>query len=105
MKDFVVFGLSGMLSASKRSEYRQKCREQAQHVLRFIVDNNLNRSDRPLPSSVTDDLVIMASDLTEDGMATIREGLRKWMAMHDRGGSASDMRILDEALMKVRAKS
>jgi hypothetical protein len=103
MKDFVVYTLPGLLSASKRSEYRQKCREQAQHLLRFIVDNNLNRSDRALPSSAGDDLVIMASDLTEDGLATMREGLRKWVAAQDRGGSTSDIKILDAALLKVRS--
>jgi hypothetical protein len=101
MKDFVVYTLPGLLSASKRTEYRQKCREQAHHLLRFLVDNKLTES--VLPSSAMDDLVIMASDLTQDGLAVMREGLRKWVAAQDRGGLASDLKILNEALLKVRS--
>ena len=101
MNDFVVYTLPGLLSASKRSEYRQKCREQAQQLLQFLVDKKLHES--ALPSSAMDDFVIMASDLTQDGLATMREGLRKWVAAQDRGGSASDVKILNAALLKVRS--
>ncbi|WP_431046527.1 hypothetical protein [Roseateles sp. L2-2] len=99
-KDFVVYTLSGLLSASKRVEYRQKCREQALHLLRFIRDNGLN--DAALPSEPIDDLVIKASDLTREGLATMREGLRQWVSAQDRGGASNDMAILDAALAKVR---
>lgn len=55
-------------------------------------------------SQVADDaLVIMASDLTDEGLATMREGLRKWVASQDRGAPANDLRILDAALVKVRS--
>ena len=100
MKDFVVYTLPGLLSASKRTDYREKCRAQAQSLLRFIVDNKLN--DAVLPSLATDDFVIKASDLTADGLNVMREGLRKWVATQDRGGLASEMKILDAALLKVR---
>ncbi len=102
MKDFVIYTLPGLLSASKRSDYREKCRNQAQHLLRFLVDNGLFQSERVFQA--TDDLVIMASDLTEEGLATMREGLRKWVAAQDRGASTGDTTILHAALIKVRGE-
>lgn len=101
MKDFLVYTLPGLLSASKQTDYRQKCREQAQHLLRFLVDNKLLESE--LPSSAMDNLVIMASDLNQDGLAVMQEGLRQWVAAQDRGGSASDLQVLNAALHKVRS--
>ncbi|MGM9517006.1 hypothetical protein ACS5PK_22360 [Roseateles sp. DB2] len=101
MKDFPIYTLPGLLSASKRTEYKYKCREQAKYLLQFITENKLNAS--VLPSAVTDDLVIMASDLTQEGLAVMREGLRKWVAAQDRAGSVVDMKILDAALLKVRS--
>jgi hypothetical protein len=105
MKDFLIFSLPGLLSASKRTQYRKNCRDQARSLLGFIVSNGLVRPDRTLPPVASDDLVIMASDLTDEGLAAMREALRKWVAAQDRGAPANDLTILESALAKIRGGS
>jgi hypothetical protein len=103
MPDFVVFNLAFMLGASKRLEHKQSCREQCASLLRFVRQHGLNEEpldwDGEFPP---DDLVLRASQLTDEGVAVIREGLRPWMAAHDRGRPKDDWALLERALAKVR---
>lgn len=103
MSDFVVYNLGFMLGASKRLEHKQSCREQCASLLRFICEHGLNKVplewDGDFPP---DNLILRASQLTDEGVAVMREGLRKWTSAQDRGRPKADWAILEAALKAIR---
>lgn len=103
MLDFVVYNLGFMLGASKRLDHKQSCREQCTSLLRFIHQYRLSKE--PLEWVGTyppDDLILRASQLTDEGAAVMRQGLRRWTSAHDRGLPKDDWTILEQALEVVR---
>jgi len=105
MSDFVLFNLGFMLGASKRVEHKQSCRAQCASLLRFIVQHKLNKEPFDIGDGFPpDDLVLRASQLTEEGVAVMREGLQKWMVAQDRGRSKDDWELLEKALLKIRTQ-
>lgn len=73
-------------------------------LLSFFQDNALIRT--PASWSSIDDVVLMFSDLTDDGQALVRSGAdENWVGSFDRPGNKKDYantRILQRALDKIR---
>lgn len=104
MSDFVVYNLAFMLGASKRLDHKQACREQCASLLRFIRQYELNKE--PLEwcgEFPPDNLILRASQLTDEGVAVMRDGLRNWTFAHDRGKPKNDWTIFERALKAVRS--
>lgn len=103
MQDFLIYNLGFMLGASKRLDHKKSCREQCASLVRFIRSNGLSREpiewDEEFPP---DDFILRSSQLTEEGVMVMREGLRKWQAAQDRGRPKDDWKILEKALQAIR---
>lgn len=105
MSDFVVYNLGFMLGASKRLDHKQSCREQCASLLRFIHQHRLSKEPLEWGGEYPpDNLILRASQLTDEGVAVMRQGLRRWTSAHDRGLPRDDWTILDQALETVRSQ-
>lgn len=103
MQDFQIFNLGFMLGASKRLDHKKSCREQCASLVRFIRSNGLNKEpiewDGEFPP---DEFILRSTQLTDEGVAVMREGFYKWLAAQDRGRPKDDWKILEKALQAVR---
>lgn len=120
-KDFMVYSMPAMLStkvwrpdpndATKyiRDEgWYERQREQKFHLFSFLQAHGLTR--RPLLKDFADvdGVILMFSDLTEEGQAFIMsQATERWLGSFDRPGTKkkpSDVRYLEKKLAELRAK-
>lgn len=103
MEDLQIYNVGFMLSASKRRSYRQNIIQRFDIYLRFLQNHDLTTRVLLEPGKSPDDnTVVMRSDLTEEGMAFIREAEQRWFSAVDRGMSPEDTSLLTEAVTKLR---
>lgn len=74
-------------------------------LLSFFERNGLLK--KSIPRTSIDEVVVMFSDLNDDGQALVRSGADdKWLASFDRPGAAkspSNTKSLEKALSKIKA--
>jgi hypothetical protein len=105
MQDSAVVDVKVMLSASRRSSYRQLIREIAGTLVAFLGENGLAVRQLPLRGDpVPDDFRLMPSDLTQEGQLVIRGCLDCWLASADRRRKGNDPSILQRELDRYRKR-
>lgn len=71
-------------------------------LVHFLQDHGLcARTLTPVGQEIADDFALLSTDLTERGLAFMRQGYQKWVKFVDRGGDPADTAILLRELGKL----
>ncbi|QXH77893.1 hypothetical protein [Pseudomonas salmasensis] len=100
--DMLQYNYQSMLKRSKNLTYRAEVTEMTEVLMRFLKDNELIKSD-PFneDGSLKSDLVLRRSDLSDMGNSLLDQFFPKWSAFIDRGGDASNTKILSAGLKRI----
>ena len=102
-QEFPILDLGFLLGANKSRDYQEGSKKCFVSLCNFLNEHDLCKQalvikgEEPEPTAK-----IMASELTEEGMAVMRMSLGKWLRSQDRGKSPADVSILVKGLEKVR---
>ena len=102
---FPFYNVGSMLSASKRTSYREHIIRMFDSYIRFLQGNGLTTrqilAEGELPTA---DTKIVRSDLTGEGIAFIKRAEQKWLGAVDRGTPPENTTILERELKKLRGE-
>jgi len=102
-KNSCYFDLGYLLAASKNIDYKNRTLEVAKVLANFLETKCLTkRKLLPDDESIGDSLEIWSSDLTDEGIKLMQNGVKNWYRGHDRGKPISDVSSLEKALLKIR---
>lgn len=98
-----IYDLQAVIAEEKGVEKKHAAMRRALALMQFMVDNELIQFD-PFYSNgeLKRDLVIMLSDLTEDGRLFMQKEWPEWRAWVDRGGDPFKTDMLDRRLKALR---
>ncbi|MBS9774354.1 MAG: hypothetical protein KGV59_04265 [Tenacibaculum sp.] len=105
LKDFIVYRYESLLNANKSNDYQERIHKMTKVLVDFLYNNNLLVNIQPYDKdgNVKLDLVIMYSNLTEDGVEMFKKPVRNWMKAHDRGTRIDKITILEKGLEKIKS--
>lgn len=102
-KPFVVCQVSWLTKTLGMEGERDSIIRDFYFLTNFLQDNGLVR--QPLMRSIddiTDDFAISTDDLTDDGLAVMKEAYDRWVQKIDNGMSPEDVTLLEKTLRRVR---
>ncbi len=104
VKDFIVYNYQTLLNANKREDYQDRMHLMTKVLVDFLYNNKLLVNLEPYDESgsVKLNLVIMFSNLTEDGVEMFKKPIRNWWSAHDRGTRIDKITILEKGLEKIK---
>lgn len=103
MSDDLMIDVGYMLRASKRLGHKEIVRRQCQSFILFIQQEGL--LVKPLldeGEKVSDDFMLMESDLTDLGVKYFDKIYLKWVGRIDKGADPDDASYLEKSLAKMK---
>jgi hypothetical protein len=104
-QELIVFSLAPFLASTKRRAAHNRYRLIALVLVHFLQDHGLTtRTVLPPVDTLTDNFVLRAGDLTEEGFRFLRQAEPKWLRSVDSGTSPTDTTVLASELKKLRSQ-
>ncbi len=102
--DFIVYSYPSLLNANKSKDYQDRIYLTTKILVDFLYQNNLLVNIDPFNEvgEVKEDLVLFASNLTDDGLELFKKPVRNWLSAHDRGTKIEKITILEKGLAKIK---
>ena len=103
-KSFTIAKVSWLTSTAGNEARHEFIVRHFQAVVGFLQDNALVR--RPLVQrleDIDDDFSLESDDLTDQGLAVMKLAYDKWLKKVDRGMDPSNVTLLRNALLQIRA--
>jgi hypothetical protein len=106
MHNYELWNLRYQLDSCDDVDYQGAVVQITASLIRFLQDHNLIIKIIPNNWRESQNLQIYESDLTEEGVAVMRDALLKWLRFADRDAkNRSNVTILEKSLNKVRKLS
>ena len=101
---FQILNVSGLVETPGMEDQREQTINLCYQVIKFLQDNKL--MTRPMMNSIEDvkDIVLMSTDLTEEGVEVMKAAFYKWLEKTDKGMPPEDTSLLIKTLNKIRNK-
>ena len=101
---FQILNVSGLVETLGMEDQREQTINLCYQVIKFLQDNKL--MTRPMMNSIEDvkDIVLMSTDLTEEGVEVMKAAFYKWLEKTDKGMPPEDTSLLIKTLNKIRNK-
>ncbi len=107
MSDRLWWHTESLIAAYPDHPSKDRVREQARLFRNFLIENGLVRPGKfpPVTAPVADDFTIRFSDLTEEGVAFVKDATDRWLRANDRDiRKPISMRSLERSLKKLRGE-
>ena len=104
--DFLWWNTKRMVETYQDQPSKDSMREITRLFRNFLIENDLVRPGKfpPVTAPVADDFTIRFSDLTEEGVAFVRDATDRWLAANDDIRKPISMRSLERSLKKLRGQ-
>jgi hypothetical protein len=101
--DFKQYNYNMILTRSKNKSYRERVKKNGKTLMKFLKDNGLILIE-PFNESgeLKEDLLVMQSNLTEEGNLLFKDAVVKWWKFLDKEGNPDNISILEKGLKKIR---
>ncbi len=107
MTDMLWWDTRGIIETYQDQPSKDRARETTRLFRNFLIENGLARPGKfpPVTAPVADDFTIRFSDLTEEGVAFVRDATFRWLRANDDDlRKPISMRSLERSLKKLRGQ-
>ena len=100
---FVIDQVSWHTSTPGNTETRNNIVQRFYIIINYLQDNDLvTHTMLNVRDDITDEFAIRSDDLTDEGLALMREAYDKWLRKVDQGMTPTDLSLMERALERVR---
>ena len=104
--DLIWWDLGYFLKTDPYEPAMVRVREKTRLFRNFLIENGFVRPGKfpPVTAPVADDFIIRLSDLTEEGVAFVKDATDRWLRANDDLRKPISMRSLERSLKKLRGQ-